>query len=146
MGNPLKKLYSFLRFNKNRRMYPEVLFLSAFYRFRILFVPMKKLQKRIGIMNEESAGEESEQHYRQAARISHVVNRICSRTPWESKCLVRALTAQHLLRRRRIPSTLYLGVGKKDDGMIAHAWLRCGKYFVIGGNGESYAMVAKFRA
>ena len=29
--------------------------------------------------------------------------------------------------------------------MIAHAWLRCGQMYVTGGNGSSYAMVAKFR-
>ena len=64
---------------------------------------------------------------------------------WESKCLVRAMTARKLLKEAGIHSTLYLGVGKDEGKMIAHAWLRCGQMYVTGGNGSSYAMVAKFR-
>ena len=50
-----------------------------------------------------------------------------------------------LLKEAGIHSTLYLGVGKDEGKMIAHAWLRCGQMYVTGGNGSSYAMVAKFR-
>jgi len=36
-------------------------------------------------------------------------------------------------------------VGKDENGkMIAHSWLRCGKMYVMGGNGEGYGVVAKF--
>ena len=30
--------------------------------------------------------------------------------------------------------------------MIAHAWLRCGQIYVTGGDGQGYAVVAKFKA
>ena len=48
--------------------------------------------------------------------------------------------------KRGVNTTLYLGVGKEDGNMVAHAWLRCGQLYVTGGNGNGYAMVAKFRA
>jgi len=142
----IKRIYLFLRYNSNRRLSIEVLFLSAFYRLCILTIPARNLQKFMGVLNEESAQEEPEERYRDASKVSHAVNRVCGQTPWESKCLVRALTAQHLLRKQKIPSTLYLGVGKKGDAMIAHAWLRSGRYYLTGGCGDGYSLVAKFHS
>jgi hypothetical protein len=55
------------------------------------------------------------------------------------------MTARKLLMKKHISSTLYLGVGKDNDQMIAHAWLRCGNMYVTGGDGKNYSMVAKFR-
>ena len=54
-------------------------------------------------------------------------------------------TARKILKKRGVHTTLYLGVGKKEgEKMIAHAWLRCGSFYVTGGTGEEFAMVAKF--
>jgi hypothetical protein len=142
----MKRILKFFRYNTNKRMSILTLFLSAFFRVCVLIVPMKHLRKYFGVLNEESAQEETPDRYRQALRVSYIVNRVCSQTPWESKCLVRALTTQHLLKKKKISSTLYLGVGKKDDEIIAHAWLRCGSYYLTGGNGDGYVQVAKFRA
>ena len=121
--------------------------LTAWFRFCIIIVPMQRLKERFGISGEESSKEASVQEYKIASRVARIVNRVATHTPWESKCLVRALTAQKLLKHYHISSTLYLGVGKENDTkMIAHAWLRCGEYYVSGGQGEGYAQVAKFRA
>lgn len=145
MKKKINRLYRFLRYNPNKQMYIQILFLTALYRFILLIIPVKKLQRFMGILNEESTVDLSQECYKEAAKISHAINRLCQHTPWESKCLVRALTAQHLLKRQQIPSTLYLGVGKDDDRMIAHAWLRCGEFYVTGGTGDKFAIVAKFR-
>ena len=54
-------------------------------------------------------------------------------TPWTSNCLAQALAAQRMLHRRRLPSTLYIGVAKPaDQPLTAHAWLCCGEAFVTG--------------
>ena len=36
------------------------------------------------------------------------------------------------------------GVNKLNNEMKAHAWIRCGKMYITGGNGAGYATVAKF--
>jgi hypothetical protein len=141
----LIKLYRFIRYNPYKQLYIHILFLSAFFRVLILLVPAKKLRSFMGVLNEEATAGVSPECYREAAKIAHVINRLCQYTPWESKCLVRAMTAQYLLRKKHIPSTLYLGVGKDDHNMTAHAWLRCGEFYVTGGTGERYAVVARFR-
>ena len=81
---------------------------------------------------------------RQAARIAQIVGKVCDKTPWESKCLVRALAAQRLLCRRGLSSTLYLGCGMEEGKMVAHAWLRFGEMYVTGGDGGGYTTVARF--
>ncbi|MEC0309246.1 lasso peptide biosynthesis B2 protein [Paenibacillus lautus] len=80
---------------------------------------------------------------RQISRAVHAMSRV---TWWESQCLVKAVAAMKMLERRGIPSTLYLGSGRDDKGMmVAHAWLRCGSYIVTGREGhERYAVVGIF--
>ena len=64
---------------------------SAIFRMQLLLLPPGKLRKGWGRENEESAGTASREGYRQAARIAQIVGKVCDKTPWESKCLVRAL-------------------------------------------------------
>lgn len=117
---------------------------SAIFRLQILFIKPKYLHKKWGEEGKESPEEEEQSVYKYAASISRIVNRICTKTSWESKCLVRALTAQKLLKRKGIHSTMYLGCGMEEGKMIAHAWIRCGRMYVTGGNGTGYSIVDKF--
>lgn len=129
----------------NKRLIPAIWCLCALYRMEMLFVPARKLEKRYGIRGEESSMELSDRQQRDVCRISRYVNNIADRTPWQSKCLVRARVAQYLIKRKGIESTLYLGVSKDEEGnMVAHAWVRSGNIYVTGGNGDGYAVVARF--
>ncbi|CAK0780684.1 hypothetical protein CCP3SC15_70009 [Gammaproteobacteria bacterium] len=51
-----------------------------------------------------------------------------------------------MLRARRLPSDFYLGVNKDETGdVIAHAWVRSGKYFVTGQTGHrKYIVISVF--
>lgn len=49
-----------------------------------------------------------------------------------SNCYDQALAAMMLCSRRRIPATIYFGVSKNEEGLKAHAWLRCGTGIVTG--------------
>lgn len=140
-------ILGFIKNNPNKLMTIQVWCYEAKFRFLIKFIPPKYLKKSFGIEGEESEGELTYEEYKYARRVSQYVNRSADNTPWESKCLVRALTAQSFLKRKKIPSTLYLGVGKdENDKMVAHAWIRAGAMYVTGGNGTGYAMVGKYRA
>lgn len=139
-------IIGFIKKNPNKRMTIKAWIYAAYYRILVKFVPSKKLEKNWGIPNEESSQDLKPWQYRYCGLVSRHVNRVAGNTPWESKCLVRALTARKLLMEKEIPCTLYLGVGKDESGkMIAHAWLRAGKAYVTGGDGSDYATVAKFK-
>lgn len=138
-------IIKFLKYNKNRRITIEAWIFCMWYRLLIFLVPMKYLKKSFGKEDTETSTEATNRDYYWACRASYEANRIADKTPWDSKCLVRALAARKILKRRKVATTLYLGVGLEDgEGMIAHAWLRCGSFYVTGGTGEGYAMVAKF--
>jgi len=144
-GGNMINVVDFICYNKEKWLTFEVWFWAAIYRWLILIVPAKKMKKYYGIMGEESLQVESKQNYDKAWKISFHINRVSEHTPWESKCLVRALTAQKLLKKQKISSTLYLGVKKEGEKMVAHSWIRTGKFYLTGGDGKEYAIVAKFR-
>ena len=136
---------NYIRYNRDKWLTIEIWFWAALFRCLILFVPTKYIRNYYGNLGEESPSAESMEHYMKARKIAFHVNRIAEHTPWESKCLVRALAAQRLFTKNKISSTLYLGVKKDGEKLVAHAWIRTGDYYATGGNGTGYTMVAKFR-
>lgn len=135
----------FLRVDKSiKLMALEALFLSGIYRFLILHIKFKKLSKNIGEKNIESSLEGTREGYLIGRKVSMVVNKTLEITPWESKCLVRAMTAKKMMKKRGYKTTLYLGVGKDEKGINAHAWLRYGEAYLTGGDGSRHSMVAYF--
>ena len=134
----------FIRSNPWKRETLLAYYYAAKFRLQLLILPPAKMKRAWGRENQESARTQSTEVYRQAARISRIVNKVCDKTPWESKCLVRALAAQRLLYLRGVPTTLYMGCGREEGRMVAHAWLRCGEIYVTGGDGSGYTTVARF--
>ncbi len=140
----IHKIYNFITKNTSKKETILSYLYSGIFRMQLLWIKPKYLQKHWGEEGKESEAKEDVECYRYAYKVSQVVNRICSKTSWESKCLVRALTAQKLLKEKNIHTTLYLGCKMEDGKMVAHAWLRCGEMYVTGGNGDGYAVVDKF--
>lgn len=137
-------IINYLKYNPQKKLTLLSYIYSAIFRFQICFIKSKYLRRGWGIEGEESPDTVEGWKYTYAQNVSYVVNRICTKTAWESKCLVRALTAQKLLKSKGISSTMYLGCGYDDGKMVAHAWLRCGKMYVTGGDGTGYSVVDKF--
>jgi hypothetical protein len=78
-------------------------------------------------------------------RIARAIERASRVTPWVSNCLPQAITAKQMLQKRGLRSTLYLGLARASaEKVSAHAWLRCGQFFVTGGNGHGFTVVASF--
>ena len=142
-----RKSQVFLRLKgKDKILLLEAFVLTGLFRMIILFMPFSKYKKHIGIYKKESSYQMAENKYTVIKKISWAVVTVSRYTPWESKCLVQALAAQAMLKRRKIDSTLYLGVNKGEKNrIIAHAWLRSGHLIVTGkeGNGE-FVEVARF--
>ena len=143
----LRKIKKFTKLsNRNKLIALEVFILSAIIRFAILFISFSKVAKLIGEVKKETSEEITDTEKLVAWNISRIVYGVCNNTPWESKCLVKALAAQIVLKQYKISSTLYLGVAKDETGkLIAHAWLRCGSEVVTGYNEKhKFTQVAMF--
>lgn len=80
--------------------------------------------------------------------ISSAICRAANNTPWESACLVQALSAHRMLLKRNIPGVLYLGVlrDKADNRKIkAHAWTVVGEKIITGRVGyERFSVIAVY--
>lgn len=130
---------------ENKKLLLAVVVVLGLVRFALLVIPFRVLASQLGQRRLESQQDNSSQ-YQYALRVSWAVTVVSQETPWESKCLVQAITAKLLLRRYHLSNTLYLGVAKgSDKKMIAHAWLRTGLLMVTGGYEiEKYTKVASF--
>jgi len=110
--------------------------LTAFFRFLILLFPFRMIARFIGTEGIETDYDISNDSSYKIRTVSWAVIKISAYTPWKSNCMVQALAAQLLLKIFSIPTTLYLGVAKKESNLIAHAWLRSGYMIVTGGENK----------
>jgi hypothetical protein len=142
----VRRVVDFMRYNHEKKMTVKVYLYTAYYRLCLLIFPMTHMEKIMGIRGEESDVTERKDNLRLARLVGFHVNRVTAHLPLKRKCWVRALTARKILMGHGVNSTLYMGLGKDEGRLVAHAWLRCGQMYVTGGDGAGYAMVAKFRA
>ena len=123
-------------FKKNRserQLFLLAYFTTTYISFLVALIPKKVILKRIGALRVESDFEISLENQNTADQISKAIRRTVRYTPWRVTCLAQAILAKYLLKRRKIASTLYLGVAKDGQGgLIAHAWLRCGSQIITG--------------
>ena len=94
----------------------------------------------------ESPEEIDEAKRAKAERICWAVQGLGQNLPTLKQCLVQAVAATWMLRRRRISSTLYFGVARPRAGELkAHAWVRSGARILTGARGrEDFQVVATF--
>jgi Transglutaminase-like superfamily len=111
-------------------------------------LPFRTVSRAVGLQRGETPTAVAPETSARAAAVGWAVRAAASYTPWENTCLVQALAATTLLRRRGIDSTLYLGVARDrvtPDAITAHAWLRCGELTVTGAAEQArYTPVASF--
>lgn len=105
----------------------------ALSRMAIWIVPFRRIASVLGRpMSESPGGVESRREFH-ARQVGWAVRAVARRTPWKNNCLVQALAAKIMLRRRGIASTVYLGVAKESGKELnAHAWLRSGDVILTG--------------
>lgn len=140
----------------DRWLLAETFILLGLARLAINLVPLRRLAPWFGSQSQETPAEITPANLHEAERIAWAVHTVSRHTPWKSNCYPQAFTAKLLLRRKRIPSTLYLGAALHPNtagqtvatpAMTAHAWLRCGPLYVTGGRGQdTYTVLAVFGA
>lgn len=107
--------------------------ISTFYSIQIFLFPFKWYSKCLGIKGVVSTYEISPDLIPKIKRIEKAMLRVKRYFPWPIKCLALALASKHLLKRLKIPSTIYLGIAKENpEKIIAHAWLQCMDITVTG--------------
>lgn len=129
----MRLVKTFLRMPwKQKLMIPRILVLMAWYRHQIQGRPFAEIAPGIGTLGYETPIEATP---RSAAMVSELMESMFRRFRWKDSCLIRALTAKRILNSMGERCTLYMGVSKQEGKpMTAHAWLRCGRRIITGGD------------
>ena len=118
----------------------EAVCLLAFARFLIAWVPHQRWGWAMGRAGHESGTSVDSATSLRARDVGRVVRIAARWVPWNAVCLPQAIAAKHMLRRRKIDCTIYVGVRKAErpadaartGGVELHAWLRVGQRVVTG--------------
>ncbi|MDT3428793.1 hypothetical protein J2Z22_004387 [Paenibacillus forsythiae] len=112
----------------------------------LLFRKFSKVAPSLGERGRETDRDCDASHTPSMRQVAGSIHTVSKYTPWDSKCLVRAVAGMKMLERRGIGSTLYLGTAKDNNGnLIAHAWLRSGPYYISGAEEmDQFIIVDKF--
>lgn len=127
----------------------EALLWLALVRAALVVLPFRRIVGLAGLTQRSSAGPAPLAAIAgEPARIGWALGAAAAHTPWQSTCLCQALAGAAMLRRRRLPSTLYLGVARDasaPERVAAHAWLCCDDAIVTGaGVHAQFRSVATF--
>lgn len=136
----MKNILNFLRLPlKIKKILLEASVALLFAKILISFTKLKSITKLLGKSNQLTKGSGKNIDLLKVSEVSYSVQTMSRFTPWESNCLVQACAAKYMLNRRKQQSTVYFGLAKDEQGsIIAHAWVKCGKHFVTGGDGSTH--------
>ncbi len=102
-------------------------------RLLLLLLPFRWLAPRLGKAMTESPSAISLSERELALKVSWAVQSVAAHVPLGFVCLPQAIAAKWMLRRRRLATTLYLGVATPErTKLTAHAWLRAGDKILTG--------------
>lgn len=125
----------FLRSGRERLLFLEALAGLCWDRARVAILPFRRIAPGLGTAQRETPNAIPAPARAVAVEVSWAVQAVARHSPWRFVCLPQALTAQRMLRRRGIASTLYLGVSpdrERPEAIAAHAWVRAGDKIVTG--------------
>jgi hypothetical protein len=127
----------------------EAFFELCIARFKVSFVPFQTYKKELGkhMHTTSHQGFQSEQAL--TKRLSWAIQKTARYTPFKSNCMVQAMAAKRMCKKRGIATTFYIGVGKDqavEGQKLNHAWLRSGSMIVTGNlkDLEDYAVIGTY--
>ncbi len=112
-------------------------------KFMVKMVPFRKIIKYLSANGNQEL-KDPIAHF--PLKVAVAVRRASRYTFFRSVCYDQAIAAKLMLKMRKIPSTLYFGTAKDNDGkLIAHAWLKCSEIIVTGEKGmDRFTVIGAF--
>ena len=151
---PLNKTLFFLKLSfSEKSLILVILALLGISRLMSLVIKFKQYHFLLGIhlLNHRITPIITNEQVEKARRIGYLVRGVAKYTPWESKCLVQAITAKIILGFYQIPYGLFFGLTKdkiqySESDRQAHSWVVSGPICVTGGRSSwnQFAVVASF--
>ncbi|MGL4739499.1 MAG: lasso peptide biosynthesis B2 protein [Sarcina sp.] len=118
-------IYKFIKMSLAEKILGfRILVVLGYVRFIMLYRNFENMGILLGCRRGTiKLNEISEDQEKYIIKVVRYVDRISRLTPWKSQCLVQAATKMHFLKKKKIHGTIYLGVKKEKETLLAHAWL-----------------------
>jgi hypothetical protein len=130
---------------KTKLLFIEALFTSGWVKFCLTIFPFNSVVRWLGTTNTESSIEADNESLVLRRQIKTAIDLCRKYAPWRTECYTMSLTGRIMLTRRKLPSTLYVGFMKDEEGKYkGHAWLRANDLY-ISGLKESRGFTVNFR-
>lgn len=132
---------------KERLILAEAAVCLVSARILLAIMPFERLMSVVSrpARQPEASGAERVRKRKEVRRAIFIMR---GRLPNQATCLHRAITAQVMLRRRGLSTTLYFGAAKLPGrGLTTHAWVQDGEEGVVGtriAKRDRYQVVATF--
>ena len=104
---------------------------------RLKLLPLRRVAATWGEPQRQAPPPSAAPLERRAEQVGWAVRAINHCLPWQDTCLIQAMAARQMLRRRQIANVLYFGVRQNTTKPIdAHAWLSVGQHVLTGKRGH----------
>jgi hypothetical protein len=114
---------------RERVLFLDALVLHLWVGLVLKVIPFRLIPK---LFSSQQYTDKSLQSAEELELIREAILRAGMASPWKNRCLVSSLAGRCMLRRRKIPSQLSLGVAKNAAGKtIAHAWISTGDVEIV---------------
>ena len=131
----MKRLRRFLRLSwADRVLVIQAVCLLAAIRLGLCLLPFETLRKLPASTADRRSASAQRHQTNQSPRVIWAVGAVSRHFPSIGTCLMQALAAHVLLRRRHYPTQLHIGVTRDEKGkFLGHAWLESNGAVIIGG-------------
>jgi len=127
---------------KSRGTLSEATVFLGAARLMIKLLPFRTVRKLTGKPERHDTREQSPVQTERIRQIGKIIEMASRHLPWECKCLAQAMAGKYMLAWRGIPSTIYIGVARDEQGLASHAWLKSGILWVTGEKGsENFTVI-----
>jgi Transglutaminase-like superfamily len=142
----LKQVRLYLSFDRRMKLLVIEAYIQLGWARFLKQVPFGRIAPNLGRFMEETEYVQNPEQKKLLQQISEAVHLASRHTLWESQCMVKAIAAMNMLKRRGIESTIYFGTARDDKGyLIAHAWLRSGSIYISGAEEmNKFTVVGKY--
>ena len=127
---------------RQRRLLLEASIYSVTIRLLLNAVPFRLIAPRLRLSHEQ----QNDVNSNLLQQVGWIVEKVGRFFKWRNVCLVNAIVAKLMLRRRGVPSTLFLGLAKDARrNLKAHAWLTVDEFVITGGpHHTQYVVMTSF--
>jgi hypothetical protein len=144
------KLNKFVKLPFSEKLsFAEAVLLLFSAKIMVYLIPFRKIAPYLGNVNGVYRTELTEHERTQANKVKLFIYMAAGNVSVKSVCLDQALACMVMLRRKKIPCSVYFGVKKNESEkkLAAHAWVVCGNEILVGGmRSNQYTPVAYFSA